>query len=299
MQPALLSPDAPLSRDMRDFLSSYPSQLRSPPSVAPNYAFYTRPPAASDGVIAMQKELRGDWDKLEWRHDFVQWLFPIREQGMNPRARPLQVHEIGRMKDDEEVMKRFRESYEIMLAFYGLRLVDPETGELDVTVAPEKSDGGWPARFYNLEHSMHNYLRITRILKSLHELAHAHYIPSFLLAILALQHPAPDDAHPAARLKTGGLVRSMDGYWRHCIRDAGTREWVRATLERVRREGAWGLGAYRAAVLGYKQTGIWGQPPGEEQAVEQAPDGEGQTANEVDAEAPKVAEEPPVHVTAS
>ncbi|KZT58172.1 hypothetical protein CALCODRAFT_411204, partial [Calocera cornea HHB12733] len=223
-----------LSRDMRDFLLAYPSQLRSPPSQCPNYTFYSAPPPSTNGVISMQTELRGDWDQLEWKHDFVQWLFPIREQGVNPRARPLQVHEIGRMKDSELVMERFRESYEIMLAFYGLRLVDPATGELDVTLAPDKSDGGWPARFYNLEHSMHNYLRITRILKSLHELGHAHYVPSFLLFILALQHPSPTDTHPKPRLRSAGLVRSMDGYWRYCIRDEGVREWVRGTIEKVR-----------------------------------------------------------------
>lgn len=57
-----------------------------------------------------------------------------------------------------------------MLAFYGLRLVDAETGELaleDSTPAPSPSS--YLRRFQNLENHSHNFLRITRILKCLNE----------------------------------------------------------------------------------------------------------------------------------
>ncbi|EJT97103.1 opioid growth factor receptor [Dacryopinax primogenitus] len=259
----LLSPSAILPRDIKDFIASYPSQLRTSPSQSPNYSFYTAPSSSKHGVMAMHQELRGDWDELEWRHNFVQWMFPIREQGMNPNATPLQVHEIGRMKQSEEIMRRLRVSYEIMLEFYGMRVLDPETGELDITLEPEKSDAGWPARFYNLEHRMHNYLRITRMLKCLHELSHPHYVPSFLLFVLALQHPSTSDDHSQPRLRSARLVRSMDGYWRHCIRDEVVREWVRSTIERVREDGHWGLGEYRKAVEGYRKTGRYGRDSGD------------------------------------
>jgi len=62
------------------------------------------------------------------------------------------------------------DSYRIMLAFYGLRLVDPATGELAVADAvPAPHQASFVQRFANLERNSHNFLRITRILKSLGE----------------------------------------------------------------------------------------------------------------------------------
>lgn len=55
-----------------------------------------------------------------------------------------------------------------MLGFYGIRLVNKETGEV-------KRAENWKERFGNLERNMHNNLRITRILKSLGELGFEHY----------------------------------------------------------------------------------------------------------------------------
>jgi hypothetical protein len=59
-----------------------------------------------------------------------------------------------------------------MLAFCGLRLVDPAAGELtleDATPAP--SPNSYLHRFKNLETHFHNYLRITRILKCMNEVS--------------------------------------------------------------------------------------------------------------------------------
>ena len=42
----------------------------------------------------MHKNWWGDYDKLEKRHDYVQWLFPIQTQGMNINSDPLQKHEL-------------------------------------------------------------------------------------------------------------------------------------------------------------------------------------------------------------
>jgi hypothetical protein len=62
--------------------------------------------------------------------------------------------------------------YRIMLAFYGLRLVNETTGELaleDTVSAP--SPASYLRRFHNLESNPHNFLRITRILKCLGEVS--------------------------------------------------------------------------------------------------------------------------------
>ena len=37
---------------------------------------------------------RGDYDRLEEHHGYIQWLFPIRAQGMNDESQPLQYHEL-------------------------------------------------------------------------------------------------------------------------------------------------------------------------------------------------------------
>jgi hypothetical protein len=64
-------------------------------------------------------------------------------------------------------------SYELMLDFYGMRMKNPETGEL------ERSKN-YEARYDNLNASGHNCLRITRILKSLGELGFEHLKFNFL-----------------------------------------------------------------------------------------------------------------------
>ncbi|KAM3922343.1 uncharacterized protein RB166_011547 [Leptodactylus fuscus] len=108
-----------------------------------------------------------DYIELEENHSFIQWLFPLRERGVNPYATPLTAREIKKMKADQDVMKRFLNSYKIMLGFYGILLLDEETGK----VSRAKN---WKERFRNLNNHSHNNLRITRILKCLGELGFEH-----------------------------------------------------------------------------------------------------------------------------
>ncbi|NXM74306.1 OGFR factor, partial [Serilophus lunatus] len=95
-------------------------------------------------------------------------LFPLREHGMNFRAKPLTCREIKAFRNSSEVMDRFLRAYELMLRFYGINLVNKETGEL--TRAEN-----WRERFENLNRFSHNNLRITRILKCLGEMGYERY----------------------------------------------------------------------------------------------------------------------------
>ncbi|NWW73525.1 OGFR factor, partial [Climacteris rufus] len=95
-------------------------------------------------------------------------LFPLREQGMNSRAKPLTQQEIQAFRNSKEVMERFIRAYELMLGFYGINLVNKETGEL-------KRAENWCERFDNLNRFSHNNLRITRILKCLGEMGYEDY----------------------------------------------------------------------------------------------------------------------------
>ncbi|XP_054465346.1 opioid growth factor receptor isoform X2 [Anoplopoma fimbria] len=136
-----------------------------------NLQFYLNKfPSAPDDVYieSFLKEWKNDYKRLERVHSYIQWLFPLREPGVNYMASELTKKEIDAFKKNEDAKKRLVESYELMLGFYGMRLVNKETGEV-------KRADNWKERFGNLERNMHNNLRITRILKSLGELGFEHY----------------------------------------------------------------------------------------------------------------------------
>jgi hypothetical protein len=242
-------------------------------------------------VEESQEELKGNWGELEYNHSFVQWLFPIREQGVNYQAQPLELHEIDQLRTDNVAMERLIESfvsgsppfswlsgythkylppsarYRIMLGFYGLRLVDPTTGELTLEDSvPAPSPSSYLKRFENLERNSHNFLRITRILKCLNEVSElfsTYFItapdsvlitffvmlarqfgfpqhpPSLLLYILSLQSTENYLTSPS-------LVRSMDGYWKYCVRDENDRNFVIDKIEQVRSgEAKWSQEEYK------------------------------------------------------
>ncbi|GAA6023347.1 hypothetical protein JCM8202_001399 [Rhodotorula sphaerocarpa] len=265
-----------LPRDVLAFLLRYPSQASSSSfststgagvqgeAPSANLRFYQDRQAALPRrakCSELQDELRGNWDELEYRHNFVQWFFPIREQGVNGHAQPLELHEIEAIKSDPDAMARLIESYRIMLDFYGLRLVDPETGELDLEdpVGPDAnssatagSSSSPASRFRHLERHPHNFLRITRILKCLGEFGLDQYPPSFLLFLLLLQpQPSSGSRGPAPLLSDPSLLRSYDTYWRWCVRNDADREMVVRTSERVRNgKGEWTWEQYREWVRG-------------------------------------------------
>jgi hypothetical protein len=45
-------------------------------------------------IDKIHKKWWGDYERLEYHHGFIQWLFPIRSQGMNDESQPLQIHEL-------------------------------------------------------------------------------------------------------------------------------------------------------------------------------------------------------------
>eukprot|EP01080_Neovahlkampfia_damariscottae_P001458 gene1458-12077_t len=114
-----------------------------------------------DYIDKIHKKWFGDWVKLERKHDYIQWLFPIREAGLNGQAQPMTKNESLEFQKNQEMQRRMIKSYEMMLDFYGMILLDEKTGEVD------RNHQIWEGRIHHLNHSFHNYLRITRILKCL------------------------------------------------------------------------------------------------------------------------------------
>ncbi|XP_067448830.1 opioid growth factor receptor [Thunnus thynnus] len=161
------------AKDMQNYRRGYPNLTDDECSEDKmnNLQFYlNKYPSAPDDVYidSFLKEWKNDYKRLERVHSYIQWLFPLREPGVNYMASELTKKEIEAFKKNEDAKKRLVESYELMLGFYGIRLVNKETGEV-------KRAENWKERFGNLERNMHNNLRITRILKSLGELGFEHY----------------------------------------------------------------------------------------------------------------------------
>ncbi|CAL9703468.1 unnamed protein product [Knipowitschia caucasica] len=156
------------AKDMQNYRRGYPNLTddECTEDKMNNLQFYlNKSPSSPDDVYidSFLKEWKNDYKRLERVHSYIQWLFPLREPGVNYMASELTKKEIEAFKENEDAKKRLIESYELMLGFYGIRLVDTDTGEV-------KRAENWKERFGNLERNMHNNLRITRILKSLGEL---------------------------------------------------------------------------------------------------------------------------------
>ncbi|XP_077109013.1 uncharacterized protein LOC143765826 [Ranitomeya variabilis] len=119
-------------------------------------------------IEELLKDWKDDNNTLERNHSYIQWLFPLREYGMNSYAKPLSQSEIKIMKEDNEVKTRFLKAYKLMLQFYGITLCNEQTGEL-------RRAGKYEERFKNLNCHSHNNLRITRILKCLGEMGYERF----------------------------------------------------------------------------------------------------------------------------
>ena len=102
------------------------------------------------------------WDdeELEVIHDFIQWLFPLTEPSQfTPDAPLLTPEDIAAFHVDPDLRGNLGKSFERMLAFFGLALA----GEGNVVEA-----ANFASRVPEIwAEPNHNWLRVTRILRSL------------------------------------------------------------------------------------------------------------------------------------
>ncbi|MGL5034364.1 MAG: opioid growth factor receptor-related protein [Microcystaceae cyanobacterium] len=106
--------------------------------------------------------LNWDDEKLEYNHNYIQWLFPLREQSNSvPNSPVLDEDDIAAFHNNQELQLKLRMAWVRMLAFYGVAFYENET-EIIPLPAPNYHE-----RIAHLVSHSHNYLRITRILKSL------------------------------------------------------------------------------------------------------------------------------------
>ncbi|EPS97072.1 hypothetical protein FOMPIDRAFT_1032136 [Fomitopsis schrenkii] len=237
---------AAIPRDVREFLDDYPDNTDNR-SRSDNLLFYSnklrcRPDNLH--IDDLHKQWRGDYAKLEYKHGFIQWLFPIPELGANYESQPLQRHEAEAMKADETIVERVLRSYRLMLDFYGMSLEDSETGLL------ARSDKNYKDRYRNLTRSLHNNLRISRILKCLSILDLERLNAGFLLFVLAEQSENGE-------LNTLAIRTSMDRWWANCVRNDEERKWIGEMIQDVREgeDGIWTREKYVEALKRRKETG--------------------------------------------
>ncbi|PAA85112.1 hypothetical protein BOX15_Mlig021547g2 [Macrostomum lignano] len=158
-------PDAPKSSASRDIWNFYNNKIKSEPR--------------GDFIDVMLVEWKGNYELLERHHGFIQWLFPLREAGINWQASVMSAKEAQQIAASEACRHRLVQAYRLMLDFYGFRLVDEATGALE----PAEN---FSSRIAFLNVSGHNYLRISRILKSLGELGFEHYKAPWIKMLIML-----------------------------------------------------------------------------------------------------------------
>ncbi len=126
--------------------------------------------------------LARDDDELESTHDYIQWIFPLREPSpVNPAAPLVDDETEFEFAADASLRDAVARAFARMLKSYGfqLRTVD---GRPEITPSAD-----WSRRSATwLTRGNHNMLRITRILKSLRLLGHPESADAFFTALRAV-----------------------------------------------------------------------------------------------------------------
>jgi len=102
--------------------------------------------------------------QLELEDTYIQWLFPLTERsGAVPSSPVLAGEDIREFQHSPDLKERVRRSLITMLAFYGFTMTSIEHDQPLIEPSPEFEDRtkSW------VTVNNHNYLRITRILRSL------------------------------------------------------------------------------------------------------------------------------------
>src|SRR4051812_6039088 len=142
-------------------------------------------------------------DELEYNHDYIQWLFPLRKRsGVQPNVPVLDDVTI-RAFATGELHARLARSAAVMAAFYGFEIV----GE-GAAVAVRRSSRFEERRRDWLTRGNHNFLRLTRIMKSLAILGHEDLARAWLRALLSVYDEYADVIGPVTV-----------GYWRDAVDD--------------------------------------------------------------------------------
>jgi len=141
-------------------------------------------------------------NELEFHHDYIQWLFPLPEpSSANASAPILTLDDIAAFTSEPALGKALLNSFDLMLDFYGLER-DGHGGDWKVRRASnfDERTRQW------LMSGNHNFLRISRMLRSLSLLGLGSYARAFLecLETIYVENPT-------------AVGTTTIGYWRRAI----------------------------------------------------------------------------------
>ncbi|KAK0278957.1 hypothetical protein LTR35_008731 [Friedmanniomyces endolithicus] len=151
------------------------SASASETEVHPILAFYdsehNAPFDPEDPETTFEQVMLWTDSELEHRHDYIQHLFPIPEvSGANPNAPVLTEEVRDAFIADPDLQENMRRAWVMMMAFFGWELATEEMAE----GAHVRVGYPVPRRHFRdlaeqtwLQHSNHNQLRITRIIRSM------------------------------------------------------------------------------------------------------------------------------------
>ena len=170
--------------------------------VDPIVAFYSH-----TGTDDRGRSLRHIWgwdhERLESVHDYIQWLFPLREpSAVNYTAPLITPGTVAAFAGTGTLRDNLKRSFELMLDFYGLKLAEQEQ-PLAVVPAP-----AFAARSRTwLRPGNHNHLRLTRIITSLRTLG----LPDCASALF-------DRLVVIERENAGAISPTTFHYWQRAMR---------------------------------------------------------------------------------
>ena len=141
-------------------------------------------------------------DELESHHDYIQWLFPLPEpSGANASAPLLSKEDIAAFDSDDSLRRALVQSLELMLQFYGLKRQLAARTSVSCVVATSTSGAAlWLTR------GNHNFLRISRMLRSLSLLGLGSHAVAFLECLEEIYAENPMT-----------IGSTTIGYWRRAI----------------------------------------------------------------------------------
>ena len=131
-------------------------------------------------------------DQWEGTHDFIQWVFPLDEKSKhNVKAPVLTYREIVAFQTSNMLRQRMLMAFERFLSFVGLKCKTNSYG--GVTIAKAKDFSG---KLNVWSKPNHNWLSVTRVLKSLCLMGldnHASALQVFVLELKTEGYPIEDE----------------------------------------------------------------------------------------------------------
>jgi hypothetical protein len=143
----------------------------------------------NDRGRTLRSELIKDWNWMEDTHDYIQWWFPLFDPSQATSDSPvLTAEDVCIFHSDRSVRMNLLLCFEAMLEFYGLELADGRSSFVLIEPSPvfEGNSEAW------LTPGNHNFLRITRILKSLRILGLKEYSDAFFASLIPIYNANRD-----------------------------------------------------------------------------------------------------------